>query len=248
MSHEEKPALKTLKATTRYVDGRYEVGLLRKQKAELLNNFNSAILQFKRMQNRLNSQLEVKQFSDTIGKDLTIFFMRKLSPKEIPSTRWLLREHGVMHPHKPGKLRRVSNARSKCHGVCLNAMLLPGPDLLANLLGVFIRFREWKYPLTADMEAMFTQVSVRPADRKFLRVLWGTEDAEFYETFRFVFGAACSSTCANFSLQKRADDNADDFPDNAAIIKLNFHRVSSPSQLTRLMKLSLYFRLFNVFC
>ena len=224
MSHDEKHALQTLKATTRYVDGRYEVGLLWKQKAELPNNFNSAILQFKRMQKRLNSQPEVKQlFADTISKDLASGYIRKLSPEEIPSTGWLLPEHGVMHPHKPGKLRRVSNARSKYRGVCLNDMLLPGPDLLANLLGVLIRFRERKYPLTADIEAMFMQVSVRPADRKFLRFLRGTVDAQFYEYLRFIFGAACSPTCANFALQKCADDNVDDFPDTAAIIKQHFY-------------------------
>ena len=224
MSHDEKHALQTLKATTRYVDGRYEVGLLWEQKAELPNNFNSAILQFKRMQKRLNSQPEVKQlFADTISKDLASGYIRKLSHEEIPSTGWLLPEHGVMHPHKPGKLRRVFNARSKYRGVCLNDMLLPGPDLLANLLGVLIRFRERKYPLTADIEAMFMQVSVRPADRKFLRFLWGTVDAQFYEYLRFIFGAACSPTCANFALQKCADDNVDDFPDTAAIIKQNFY-------------------------
>ena len=224
MSHDEKHAFQTLKATTRYVDGRYEVGLLWKPDAELPNNFNSAILQFKRMQKRLNSQPEVKQlFSDTVSNDLANGYIRKLNPEEIPSTGWLLPEHGVMHPHKPGKLRRVSNARSKYRGVCLNDMLLPGPDLLANLLGVLIRFRERKYPLTADIEAMFMQVSVRPADRKFLRFLWGTEDADFYEYLRFIFGAACSPTCANYALQQCADDNADDFPNIAAIIKQNFY-------------------------
>ena len=101
-----------------------------------------------------------------------------------------------MHPHKPGELRCVSKARSKYRGMCLNDMLLPGPDLLANLLGVLIRFREQKYPLTTDIEAMFMQVSVRPADRKFLQFFWGTEDAEFIEYLRFIFGAACSPNCA----------------------------------------------------
>ena len=76
-----------------------------------------------------------------------------------------------MHPHKPGKLRCVSNARSKYRGVCLNDMLLTCPDLFANLLVVLIRFRERKYPLTAGIEAMCMQVSLRPADRKFLQFL-----------------------------------------------------------------------------
>ena len=165
MSHDEKHALQTVKATIRYVDGRYEVGLLWKQKAELPNKFKSAILQFKRMQKRLNSQPDGKQlFSDTISKDLAKDYIRKLRPEQIFSSWWLLPEHGVMHPYKPGKLRCVSNTISKYRGVCLSDMVHPGPDLLANLLGVLVRFRERKYPLTAEIEAMFMQVSVRPAD------------------------------------------------------------------------------------
>ena len=141
---------------------------------------------------------------------------------ENPSTGSLLPEHGVMHPQKPGTLRRVSNARSKYRGVCLNEMLLPVPALLANLLGVLIRFRERKYPQTADNKAMFMQVSVRSADRKFLRFLWVAEDAELYEYLRFIFGPACSPTCAMFALQKCDDDNVNDFPDTAAIFKQTF--------------------------
>ena len=100
------------------------------------------------MQKRLNSQPEVKQlFTDTVSKDLANGYIRKLNPEEIPSTGWLLPDYGVMQPHKPGKLRRVSNARSKYRGVCLNDLLLTGPDLLANSLGVLIRFRERKHPL-----------------------------------------------------------------------------------------------------
>ena len=143
------------------------------------------------------------------------------SPENL-STGWVLPEHGVMHPHKPGTLRRVSNARSKYRGVCLNKMLLPVPALLANLLGVLIRFRERKYPLTADIKAMFMQVSVRSADRKYLRFLWVTEDAEFYEYLRFIFGPACSPPCAIFALQKCDDDNVNDFTDTAAIFKQTF--------------------------
>ena len=45
-------------------------------------------------------------------------------------------------------------------------MLLTGPDLLANLLGNILRFREKRYPLSAEIEALYMQVSVHPAGRK----------------------------------------------------------------------------------
>ena len=91
-------------------------------------------------------------------------------------------------------------------------MLLTGPDLLANLLGIILRFREKRYSLSADIEAMYMQVSVRPADRKFSQFLWGETEPHFFDYLRFVFGAKCSPTCANFALQTCADDHFDEFP------------------------------------
>ena len=40
------------------------------------------------------------------------------------------------------------------------------------LVGVLTRFREWPYAVTADIEGMFNQVNVAPADRAYLRFLW----------------------------------------------------------------------------
>ena len=57
-------------------------------------------------------------------------------------------------------------------------MLLRGPDLLANLAGETLRFRQKMFPISAEVEGMYMQVSVRQRDRKFLRFLWGTDAPE----------------------------------------------------------------------
>ena len=224
MSKEEKHALNTLRDTIRFVDNRYEVGLLWKPNAELPNNFAAAIQQFKKLKQRLNRDpITLDLYSATIENDLKNEYIRRVPADDIPSTGWLLPEHGVLHPNKPGKLRRVSNARAKYKGVCLNDMLLFGPDLLANLLGIILRFRENKYSLSADIEAMYMQVSVRPDDRKFLRFLWGENDPQFFEYLRFVFGAKCSPTCANFALQTCADDHSTDYPHIQRLVRDHFY-------------------------
>ena len=167
-----------------------------KQDSQLPNNYASALQQFKRMRLALDKDKDkLALYQGTIDKDLEKQYIRRLDNAEIPSTGWLLPEHGVTNPNKPGKIRRVSNAKSRYRGVCLNDMLLTGPDLLCNLLGVVCRFREKRYPISADIEGMYMQVSVRPDDRKFLRFLWGTDKPDFYEYTRFVFGAKCSPTC-----------------------------------------------------
>ena len=71
---------------------------------------------------------------------------------------WYLPHHAVINKQKPDKIRRVTNAASKYKGVSLNDALLTGPDLLCNLLGLLLRFRQYKVAVTADIEAMFMQV------------------------------------------------------------------------------------------
>ncbi|XP_063711364.1 uncharacterized protein LOC134839672 [Symsagittifera roscoffensis] len=162
-------------------------------------------------------------YQNTIDQDLNKHYIRKLEPDEIPSTGWILPEHGVINPNKPGKLRRVSNAKSKFKGVCLNDMLLTGPDLLCNLLGVITQFREGKHRITADIEGMSMQVSVNREDRKCFRFLWGAEEPDFFEYTRFVFGAKCSPNCAIYALRTCADDNAESHPHIKKLVYENFY-------------------------
>lgn len=53
------------------------------------------------------------------------------------------------------KVRRVCDAAAKYQGSSLNSHLVSGPDLLNNLVGIFMRFREEKVALSGDIEAMF---------------------------------------------------------------------------------------------
>ena len=129
-------------------------------------------------------------------------------------SQWYLPHHPAVSPHK-AKVRRVLNGAAKYKGTSLNANLLIGPDLLNNLLGVLLRFRAGRIAISADIEGMFLQVRVPKADQRCLRFLWREEtsqDVEVYQYTRHVFGAKSSPTCANYALQRTAEDNSRDYP------------------------------------
>ena len=84
---------------------------------------------------------------------------------------WYLPHHRVVNPNKPGEARRVLNGAAKFHGVSLNQSLLVGPDLLQNPLRVLFRFRQHKFPVSVDIEGVFLQIGVIPADQPSLRFL-----------------------------------------------------------------------------
>ena len=131
-----------------------------------------------------------------------------------PDRVWYLPHHPFTNLNKPGKVRRVSKVASTFKGNSLNSNLLTGPDLLNNLVGLLLQFRENSIDITADIEAMFMQVGIIETDQTSMRFLWPTERSiKQFQYTRLIFGARCSPTTAIYVLQK----NASDFSPNRAV-------------------------------
>ena len=156
----------------------------------------------------------------TITGYVTKGYARKLTNQEAVKTSsrtWYLLHHGVISPHKPGKIRVVFDASASYRGHSLNEALLPGPTaLFSNLFGILQRFRLFDVALVGDIEAMFQQVRVAPEDSDSLRFLYkanlhDTGPPDTYQMVSHVFGATDSPACAVYALKKTAKDNARDF-------------------------------------
>ena len=108
----------------------------------------------------------------------------------------------------------------------MNSALLTGPDLLQNLLHVLNRFREFRFAVSADIEAMFSQVGVLPSDQPSLQFLWReapTNEIVLFQYTRHIFGSKDSPTCANYALRRTATDNESTYPDAALAVKEKFY-------------------------
>ena len=230
-SKADNRALRILESTTFHDSERYQVGMLwAEDNCKLPDNYFSALVQLKSLENKLNKNADLmSSYSKIIQDDLDKGYITRVSPHN-PSQRtdreWYLPHQAVVNPHKPGKVRRVLNGAFKFHGCSLNNCLLIGPDLLQSLLHVLFRFREHRYAVSADIEAMFMQVGVLPEDQRSLGFLWREDptcDVEVYQYTRHIFGAKDSPTCSNFALQKTASDHEEKFPAAALAVKLKFY-------------------------
>ena len=124
-----------------------------------------------------------------------------------PEKIWYLPHHPVTNPNKPGKVRRVANAASVFKKQSLNKNLLSGPDLLNNLVGLLLRFRQDPVAVMAEIEAMFMQICIPTEDQSCLRFLWTSKNSiQQFQYTRLIFGARCSPTTAIFMLQQTAKD------------------------------------------
>jgi hypothetical protein len=78
--------------------------------------------------------------------------------------------HGVIQKNK---LRVVYDASAKpWKGPSLNQCLFPGPNLLADLHAILLRFRLFKYPIIADVEKAFLMVGIKSEHRDYFKIVW----------------------------------------------------------------------------
>ena len=224
-------ATEILERTTRHDGERYEVGMLwAEENSALPNNFFSALAQLKSLERRLEKDNDLKRkYAATIADDFSKGYIEQVDPKNdtVKSSReWYLPHHPVMHPNKPGKVRRVLNGAAKFRGHSLNKSLLTGPDLLQNLVTVSLRFRRHAFAVSADIESMFLQVGVPESDRPSIRFLWREDpnsELVVYQYTRHIFGAKDSPTCANYALRQTAEDNRSELPEAASFVEKNFY-------------------------
>ena len=127
---------------------------------------------------------------------------------------------GVYHPKKK-KIRVVFDCSAQYGGVSLNQQLLQGPDLINDLVGILLRFREEPVAFVADIKGMFHQFYVTEQHRNLLRFLWWKEGDPKKELVEYrmkvhLFGATNSPGCANFGLKRAADDGEQELGKEAA--------------------------------
>ena len=209
-SRADVKALQTLEKTTQCDNGRYTVDMLWNSfQLGMPNRFRSAVRQSFSLENRLERNSEIKRsYSETIRTDEDSGYIRKLNTTPIQKTnkspQWYGPHHSVINASKPRKARRVCSAANEIHEQSLNKSLLIGPDLLQNLIGILIRFREKFFGMSAVLEAMSLQVKVHADDAKCLRFLQTENQADNLSPNKYtrhIFGANDSPTCAIYALQ-----------------------------------------------
>ena len=210
-SHEDRRALQMLDQSTKLVDGQFESALLWKSDdVNMPDNRLGALRRLERTERSLQRNPEKSEkYKEIIDTYVTAGHARKLHENEVEtqnSKRWFLPHHSVTNPNKPGKIRMVFDAAAEFKGTSLNKELLAGPDLLQELPGVLIRFREKLVAVAGDIDQMFLQVKIQQQDRPALSFLWRDMELgrppDVYEMNKAIFGAKCSPAIASYALRK----------------------------------------------
>ena len=135
--------------------------------------------------------------------------------EDIVKPRWYLPLHIV---ELRGKTRVCHDARAANDGICLNDLLVGGPNLMNSLMDILMRFRQWKIAFMCDIKAFFHQIRVHPDDADLFRFFWFKDRSLRLAILNLflshVFGSLSSSFVTGFTVRHHAEVIRPYYPSN----------------------------------
>lgn len=160
--------------------------------------------------NSLNHKLRSMNLFEKYEQNIRTFLQQGYA-EQVPDSElrlmdgsvWYLPHHPVLNDKKPGKVRTVFDCAAEFKNVSLNNQCLRGPDLTNKLIDVLLKFRQYEYAVTADVECMYMQVKIPREDRNALRFLWNINGkiTDFRMSAHLFGGVWCSSS-STFALRQ----------------------------------------------
>ena len=90
-----------------------------------------------------------------------------------------------------------------------------GPTIQQGCFDIALRFRKHEYAFSCDINKMYRQIHINPAQTSLQRILWRNndhEDISVYEINRLTFGTASAPFLATRVLKQLAIDEQNEFP------------------------------------
>ena len=213
------------------VNGRYQLPIpFRQGQPQLPDSERHAIKRLQHLSRRLqHDESLARQYAEGIRRLIDQGYA-EIAPerRSADADVWYVPHHAVVHPRK-GKVRIVFDCAAKVAGTSLNSVVHTGPDLANSLVGVLLRFRQYKVAVTADVEAMFHQVKVPPRQRDVLRFLWypdgdATQPPVAYRMTSHLFGGTWSPSACMFALRRTAEDYGNGYhPQTVRTLERHFY-------------------------
>ena len=195
--------------------GNWEMPLpFRNERQTMPNNRVQAMQRLQGLLKTFARKPEMKaDYLEFMGKIIDKGHASAIPSEEVPpppGRSWYLPHFATYHNTKR-TIRVVFDSSCEFEGVSLNKVLLPGPDLMNNLIGVLMRFRKENIAVMCDIEQMFHSFYVDPPHRDFLRFLWfeGNDPSKPIIEYRMnvhLFGNGPSPAVATYGLRRTAID------------------------------------------
>ncbi|UYV82438.1 hypothetical protein LAZ67_21002170, partial [Cordylochernes scorpioides] len=154
--------------------------------------------------------------------------INEIEPEQLSHQVYYMPYHAVLRDQSTTtKLRVVFDASARTStGLSLNDLLYCGPKLQEDIFNILIKFRTYSIALTADIEKMYRQIRLNPADCCFQRILWRAspnEPIKEYQLATVTYGTTSAPYLAIKTLKTLAHDEQEQFPQASKAILTNFY-------------------------
>ncbi|XP_058827626.1 uncharacterized protein LOC131687552 [Topomyia yanbarensis] len=219
------------RTVTRNTEGRYIVRLPLKQDvlSSLVDNRRTALRRFHQLEGRLVRNPDLHhQYRVFVEEYHALGHMQPVTDYENPPTScYHLPHHAVVREDSTTtKLRVVFDASCKTpNGPSLNDALLVGPTVQEPAIDYHASPNT---PSHADrhIKQMYRQVLVDEQDTPLQRIVWRVSPDTSMETFELktvTYGTASAPYLATRVLQQLADDERDEYPEAAEVLRKDFY-------------------------
>nr|XP_041632498.1 uncharacterized protein LOC121502822 [Drosophila kikkawai] len=211
-------------------DGHIGVRLPFKTDPSLLgNSYETARRRFQALERRLSRSADIRsKYIDFMQEFQTLGHMSLVEMPQLNVPHFYISHHCVLKPTSTStKLRVVFDASCQTTSQkSISDLLMVGPTIQPDLYTLLLRFRTYRYVITADVVKMFRQVLVDADDRKFQYILWRSNPVEPVRTFELntvTYGTATAPYLAIRNMIYLADQYSNKFKVGADAIKTSFY-------------------------
>ncbi|XP_071519110.1 uncharacterized protein [Panulirus ornatus] len=167
-----------------------------------------------------------KEYCDEIRDMVERGLARKLTTdviKDYQGPVHYIHHHEILRPHsKYTPIRIVFNSSASYMGHVLNDYYTKGPDMLSDLFGILLRFRQSPVAIVGDISKMYNSVLLSEVDEMTHKFLWRdmntTREPDHYCLQTVTFGDRPSGVIAMTVLYKTAEMFKDKYPETTAMI------------------------------
>ncbi|XP_075991280.1 uncharacterized protein LOC142986629 [Anticarsia gemmatalis] len=229
-SSEEQHCEEYYNATTiRLANGQYVVQMPMKPNFEtnLKSAKSQALAQFLQLERKMlrNKELSI-EYKRFMNEYIAMGHMKPISG--VNRDHVYLPHHGVLRAESTTtKLRVVFNASYKTKGDCsLNDNMYCGANLQKDILTLLINWRTYRYVFTADVEKLYRFIWLNEKQQHLQTVIWRSSPDEPLQDWQLrtvTYGTKSAPYLAMRTLHKLAEDEKDNFPEAAHILKNYFY-------------------------
>lgn len=164
-----------------------------------------AVQRLERLEKRFAKQPQLKEeYLRFMHEYINLKHMKEVKEESAKAqVQYYLPHHYVMKETSTiTKLRVVFDASSKSTtGVSLNNILMVGSVLQQDLCSILLRFRSFKYVLTADIAKMYRQIYIDENQTALQRIIWRDDSTGKIRTYELLT-VTCGTAPASFLATK----------------------------------------------